>query len=417
MDVIRQKVRVDFEYPVFFTAGVLTSSNLLLRDVVARSADQTPSDLVVVLDQGVLDHHPALLENIAEYGQRHRTVLRIAGPVVMVPGGETVKNDPRHVEAIHTAINDAGLCRHSYVIAIGGGAVLDAAGYAAATAHRGIRLIRVPTTVLAQDDSAMGVKNGINAFGKKNYLGTFAPPFAVINDITFLQTLPDRHWRAGVSEAIKAALIKDRAFFDFLEEHAAAIKARDLPAMEQAIRRCAVLHLSHIASGGDPFELGSSRPLDFGHWSAHKLEQLTDHRLSHGEAVAIGMALDTTYSYLAGFLPEDDWRRIISILPALGLSVYTPELGQHLDAEADGSTHANSVLRGLDEFREHLGGSLTILMLRSIGAPFDVHEIRRDVMIRSIGVLRDFEHAHRQREERHERTIVPQPIEREGTGR
>jgi 3-dehydroquinate synthase len=417
MDVIRQKVRVDFEYPVFFTAGVLTSSNLLLRDVVARSADQTPSDLVVVVDQGVLDHHPALLENIAEYGQRHRTVLRIAGPVVTVPGGETVKNDPRHVEAIHRAINDAGLCRHSYVIAIGGGAVLDAAGYAAATAHRGIRLIRVPTTVLAQDDSAMGVKNGINAFGKKNYLGTFAPPFAVINDITFLQTLPDRHWRAGVSEAIKAALIKDRAFFDFLEEHAAAIKARDLPAMEQAIRRCAVLHLSHIASGGDPFELGSSRPLDFGHWSAHKLEQLTDHRLSHGEAVAIGMALDTTYSYLAGFLPEDDWRRIISILPALGLSVYTPELGQHLDAEADGSPHPNSVLRGLDEFREHLGGSLTILMLRSIGAPFDVHDIRRDVMIRSIGVLRDFEHAHRQREERHERTIVPQPIEPEGTGR
>ncbi len=131
----------------------------------------------------MLDHHPALLENIAEYGQRHRTVLRIAGPVVVVPGGETVKNDQRHVDAIHTAINDAGLCRHSYVVAIGGGAVLDAAGYAAATAHRGIRLIRVPTTVLAQDDSAMGVKNGINAFGKKNYLGTFAPPFAVINDI------------------------------------------------------------------------------------------------------------------------------------------------------------------------------------------------------------------------------------------
>ena len=187
--------------------------------------------------------------------------------------------------------------------------------------------------------------------------------------------------------------------------------------MEQVIRRCAVLHLSHIASGGDPFELGSSRPLDFGHWSAHKLEQLTDHRLSHGEAVAIGMALDTTYSYLAGFLPEDDWRRIISILPALGLSVYIPELGRHLDALADGSTHPDSVLRGLDEFREHLGGSLTILMLRSIGAPFDVHDIRRDVMIRSIGVLRDFEHAHRQREEHHERTIVPQPIEREGSGR
>jgi len=417
MDVIRQKVRVDFEYPVYFTSGVVTPSNLLLRDVVARSADQTPSRLIVVLDRGVLDHHPHLLAQIAEYTQRHRTVLSLVAPVLVVPGGEAVKNDPRHVDEIHRAINDAGLCRHSYVVVIGGGAVLDAAGYAAATAHRGIRLIRVPTTVLAQDDSAMGVKNGINAFGKKNYLGTFAPPFAVINDVSFLRTLPDRHWRAGVSEAIKAALIKDRAFFDFLEEHAAALKARDLAVMEQVIRRCAMLHLSHIASGGDPFELGSSRPLDFGHWSAHKLEQLTEHRLGHGEAVAIGIALDTTYSYLSGFLPEDDWRRIISLLPALGLSVYVPELGQHPGTENDDENDPASVLRGLDEFREHLGGSLTILMLRSIGAPFDVHEIRRDVMIRSIGVLRDFEHAHVLREERHERTTLSEPAEPQGTGR
>jgi len=412
MDVIRQRVHVDFEYPVYFTAGALSTSNLLLRDVIARSCDQSPSRLVAVLDRGVLDHHPRLIEHLEEYCRRHRTVLTLAGPVVIVPGGETAKNDPRHVADIHHAINEAGLCRHSYVIAIGGGAVLDVAGYAAATAHRGIRLIRVPTTVLAQDDSAMGVKNGINAFGKKNYLGTFAPPFAVINDSSFLTTLSDRDWRAGLSEAIKAALIKDRAFFDFLEQHAARLKARDLGAMEQVIRRSAALHLTHIATGGDPFELGSSRPLDFGHWSAHKLEQLTDHALGHGEAVAIGMALDTTYSYLAGFLPEDDWRRILSILPAMGLAVYAPELEQDLDAEDAPA----SVLRGLDEFREHLGGNLTILMLRSIGAPFDVHEIRRDVMIRSIGVLRDFQHAQRlqqDREERHERHI---PTEPQGTG-
>jgi 3-dehydroquinate synthase len=294
--------------------------------------------------------------------------------------------------------------------------VLDAAGYAAATAHRGIRLIRVPTTVLAQDDSAMGVKNGINAFGKKNYLGTFAPPFAVVNDVSFLRTLSDRDWRAGVSEAIKVALIKDRAFFDLIEQHASALRDRDLPAMEQVIRRCAALHLAHIATSGDPFELGSSRPLDFGHWAAHRLEQMTNHRLGHGEAVAIGIALDTTYSYLAGFLPEDDWRRIISLMPALGLSVYAPELGEHLDPQA-AENHPASVLRGLDEFREHLGGSLTILMLRSIAAPFDVHEIRRDVMIRSIGVLRDFEHAHRSREDRHDTVARHLPAEREGTGR
>ena len=124
--------------------------------------------------------------------------------------------------------------------------------------------------------------------------------------------------------------------------------------------------------------------------------------------MAIGIALDTTYSYLAGFLPEDDLRRIIFVLPALGLSVYVPELGQHLERENDPA----SVLGGLDEFREHLGGSLTILMLRSIGAPFDVHDIRRDVMIRSISVLRDFEQAHRLREERHERHPLSEPADR-----
>ena len=410
MDLIRQRVRVEFEYPVHFTNGIFGSSNLLLRDLVARSADETPSRLIVVVDSGVADHHPLLLGQIEEYCQRHRTVLALAAPVLIVPGGERVKNDSHTVDETHRAIHEAGLCRHSYVVAIGGGAVLDAVGYAAATAHRGIRLIRVPTTVLAQDDSAMGVKNGINAFGKKNYLGTFAPPFAVINDARFLPTLSDRDWRAGISEAVKAALIKDRSFFDFIEEQAPALRARDLPAMEQIIKRCAALHLTHIATGGDPFELGSSRPLDFGHWAAHKLEQLTDHRLGHGEAVAIGIALDSTYSYLAGFLPEDDWRRIMTLLPALGLAVYAPELGQHLEQD----DHPASVLRGLDEFREHLGGLLTILMLRSIGAPFDVHEIRRDVMIRSIGVLRNVEQAHLTREDHHERRI---PAESEGTGR
>ena len=334
-----------------------------------------------------------------------------------MPGGEAVKNDPRHVDAIHRAINDGGICRHSYVVAIGGGAVLDAAGYAAATAHRGIRLMRMPTTVLAQDDSAMGVKNGINAFGKKNYLGTFAPPFAVINDSTFLTTLSDRDWRAGVSEAIKAALIKDRAFFDFIEQHAAALKARDLAAMEQVIRRCAALHLTHIATSGDPFELGSSRPLDFGHWSAHKLEHLTE--LSAG-------------SRRGG----RDWHRprhdlfVPRRLPARGRLAPDPEpaagagpVGATFPSSIATSTptaRRTSVLRGLDEFREHLGGTLTILMLRSIGAPFDVHEIRRDVMRRSIAVLRDFEQAQRARENRthaeasHHRDV---PAEPEGTGR
>ena len=184
-------------------------------------------------------------------------------------------------------------------------------GYAAATAHRGVRLIRVPTTVLAQDDSAVGVKNGINAFGKKNFVGSFAPPHAVLNDFDLLLTLQDRDWRAGISEAMKVALLKDAPFFAWIEHHAGDLTDRSLPAMAQLIHRSAELHLNHIATSGDPFELGSSRPLDFGHWAAHKLEQLSNHALRHGEAVAIGIALDSTYSYLTGSLAHADWRRII----------------------------------------------------------------------------------------------------------
>ena len=384
MEPIRQDITVAFRFPVHFTTAVFSPSNPVLRDVVSRGGGVMPSRVLFVLDAGVLLHHPQVIDDIERYCAQHADVLKLAVPVLVVPGGETVKNDPHHVTDLHRAIHDAALCRHSYVVAIGGGAVLDAAGYAAATAHRGIRMIRVATTVLAQDDSAVGVKNGINAFGKKNYLGTFAPPFAVINDFGFLPTLSDRDWRGGLSEAVKAALIRDRGFFDLLERDAAALAARDMRVAQDVIRRSAEIHLAHIATSGDPFESGSSRPLDFGHWAAHKLEQLTAHRLGHGEAVGIGLALDTTYSYLAGFLGEADWRRILALLQALGLDLHAPELSQSLDEEDPAC-----VLRGLDEFREHLGGRLTIMLLRGIGDPFDVHEIRRDVMIRSIGLLKD----------------------------
>jgi 3-dehydroquinate synthase len=385
MDPIRQALTVAFRFPVHFTRGAFVPSNRVLRDVVSAGGGLTPSRILCVLDEGVLRHHPRVVADIEEYCRAHGDVLQLAAPVFVVPGGETVKNDPRHVSDLHRIMHDAALCRHSYVVAVGGGAVLDAVGYAAATAHRGIRMIRVATTVLAQDDSAVGVKNGINAFGKKNYLGTFAPPFAVINDFSFLSTLSDRDWRGGLSEAVKAALIRDRGFFDLLERDAAALAARDLQIAEEVITRSAEIHLAHIATSGDPFETGSSRPLDFGHWAAHKLEQLTGHRLGHGEAVGIGLALDTTYSYAAGFLSEAEWRRILSLLLALGLDVHAPELSHCLEDEHN----PGCVLRGLDEFREHLGGRLTIMLLRGIGDPFDVHEIHRDVMIRSIGLLRD----------------------------
>ncbi len=382
MDVIEQKFQIAVRYPVYFTADVFAPSNRILRDLVAGR--DGAARLVVVLDCGVERAHPNLISAIATYCDAHGDAISLAAPVLIVPGGETVKNERRHVDRMLETINGAALCRHSYVVAIGGGAVLDAAGFAAATAHRGVRLIRVPTTVLAQDDSAVGVKNGINAFGKKNYIGTFAPPYAVINDCSFLSTLSDRDWRSGVTEAIKAALIRDPAFFELIEQRAEALLNRDAAAMQEVIRQSAVLHLRHIATGGDPFEHGSSRPLDFGHWAAHKLEQMTQHRLRHGEAVAIGLALDTTYSYVAGFLAEADWRRIIDLLVAIGVQIYAPELGEGIEPPG----HAHPVLQGLADFQEHLGGRLTIMLLKGIGEPFEVNEVRHDLMLQSIEMVK-----------------------------
>ncbi len=296
---------------------------------------------------------------------------------IVVPGGEIVKNCGEYVNVVRSAVNTFAICRHSFVIAIGGGAVLDMTGYAAATSHRGIRLIRLPSTVLAQNDSGLGVKTSVNRFHKKNFLGTFTPPFAVINDLELLESLPDRDWRSGIAEAVKVALIKDRVFFEAIEQSAAALTKRDSHAMEHLIYRCAQLHLAHI-SGGDPFETGSSRPLDFGHWAAHKLEQLTNYNLRHGEAVAIGIALDVTYSYLTGILSERSWMRIVRVLLELGLPVFAPELERR------------DLLAGLTEFREHLGGQLTILLLRDIGDPVEVHEIDTNLMTASILALSQY---------------------------
>jgi 3-dehydroquinate synthase len=365
---IKQQFSVPFEYNVHFTEGLFDLDNPLLADIV--SANGEPGRVLVVVDSGLMEYGP-LSGQIMAYVQQYTNQITLVASPLTVLAGEAAKNDPTLVEKLCWVINARGLCRHSYIVAIGGGAVLDMVGYAAAIAHRGIRLIRVPTTVLAQNDSGVGVKNGINAFGKKNFIGTFAPPYAVINDCTFLKTLSDRDWRSGIVEAVKVALIKDPAFFEQIEQSAEALSNRDMAAMQQLIHRCAQLHVEHIGTYGDPFEMGSSRPLDFGHWAAHRLEQMTNYRLRHGEAVAIGIALDTLYSQLSGLIGEQDAQRVLTTLQKLGFNLFVPELFHYLDQPE----HPQSIFRGLRDFREHLGGQLTVMLLWAIGQGVEVHEV------------------------------------------
>ncbi len=167
------------------------------------------------------------MNSITEWCQKHSENVELAIPVEVVPGGEKIKNNLGVLDVVGRLSVQLGLDRQSYVVIVGGGAVLDAVGFAAATVHRGLRQIRIPTTVLSQGDSGVGVKNGVNRFGIKNYYGAFAPPWAVMIDTDFLKTLEQRDWISGIAEAFKVGIIKDRAFLDYLEEKEEKIASRD----------------------------------------------------------------------------------------------------------------------------------------------------------------------------------------------
>ena len=380
MNYLQQSFSVRFDYKVYFTTHLFRNNNSLFHDFLQSQKSDTTKKLLFVLDKGVVQHHPDLQQEIRDYFDSEES-FSLVPEMLVLPGGEAAKNDPNLFLQIVDAVNAYGIDRHSYLVAIGGGSILDLAGYAAAISHRGIRHIRVPTTVLSQNDSGVGVKNGINYFNKKNFLGTFAPPVAVFNDYFFLTTLNDGEWRSGMSEAVKVALIKNAEFYQWLKENAKVLAQRNMEAMEYLIKECAALHLQHIASG-DPFEMGSSRPLDFGHWSAHKLEQLSGFSIRHGEAVAFGIALDTVYSYLSGRINETDARNIIDLLQTLGFAITHPLMEINDDH--------SPVLQGLNEFREHLGGRLTIMLLQSIGKGVEVHELDTELLKKSSQWLQQY---------------------------
>jgi len=373
-----QRFAVEYAFPVCFTRDLFATDNPLLRDTLARPEPDGRHRFVVFVDGGVLEALPDLATRIAAYADAHAGTLQLLGEPVTMPGGEAIKSELHFIEQMQGVLVERHVDRHSYVVGIGGGALLDAVGLVAATSHRGIRHVRVPTTVLSQNDSGVGVKNGVNLFGQKNYVGTFAPPFAVLNDHDFITALPARDKIAGMAEAVKVALIRDGEFFDWLERHADDLAAFDETAMRYMIERCAELHMHQIGRGGDPFESGSARPLDYGHWSAHRLETLTRYHLRHGEAVAIGVALDARYSVASGLLEAGADERVCRLLERLGFRLWHPALAMR---DADG---AHELMRGLVDFREHLGGELTITLLEGLGQGVEVHEMDAALVVRCI---------------------------------
>ena len=354
---------VPFVHRVCFTRDAFAVDNSLLRDLLSEGGGRR---VLVFLEAAVADAWPLLTAQIQSYF----SVGNVTHSGIVVGfGGEPAKADDHLVRSVWDKIEKEKIDRHSYVLCIGGGAFLDAVGFGVATAHRGIRFLRFPTTTLSQDDSGVGVKNGINSFGKKNWVGTFSVPYAVVNDFLFLRSQNPEINRQGLIEAIKVALVKDVAFFDWIEEHAAALSLLQDDVLQECVKRSALLHARHITSGGDPFEMGSSRPLDFGHWAAHKLEQLTQFQLSHAAAVAIGLWLDVKYSVKCGLLLQSHAERIGRVLQRMEMPMFHEMLSVR---DADG---ALLVIKGLEEFREHLGGRLTVLLLKEPGVGVDAYEM------------------------------------------
>jgi 3-dehydroquinate synthase len=376
--VYDQSITVNYNYKIYFSEKIFDSGNILFRNIF-DTGTSSASRVLFLIEKNVADSDDRLCESISAYSEKFSDVINMTSPPKVISGGESLKSRDT-ISDLCALMAENALCRQSFVVIIGGGAFLDTVGFAASIVHRGIRQVRVPTTVLAQNDSGVGVKTAVNMHGIKNFLGTFAPPYAVVNDFSLLATLPLRDWVAGAAEAFKVAMIKDAVFFEWLSQNVEKIASRDKSTMRYLIQRCAELHLEHIATSGDPFEFGSARPLDFGHWAAHKLEMLTDGEMRHGEAVAIGLMIDTFYAVKMKYIEDSVLNTLVSSFSSLGM----PLFHEKLLPDAEGNY---SILSGIEEFREHLGGQLHITLPDGIGRKLEVNFLDENIIRQAIDFL------------------------------
>lgn len=375
---IKQTFSINYSYNIFFTKNIFNIDNKILINEF-NNENLSEKKAIIIIDKNVIKYHKNLLSNIKDYFKTYKKYIKISCDPIIITGGEKIKNHYIIIKYLYKIIEKYKICRQSYLISIGGGTIQDLVGYAASTAHRGVKLIRIPTTVLSQDDSGVGVKNGINFMNKKNFIGSFAPPALVINDFNLIKSLSKKQITDGLSEAIKVSLIKDKDFFYYIEENSLNIYKEDV--LEKIIYKSAKLHAEHISKYGDPFEKTSSRPLDFGHWIAHKIESISKYKISHGEAVGIGIVIDSTYSYLAKILKKKEWKKIIYCFLKLKISIFT----EFLLEKNEGYYR---IFLGLEEFREHLGGKLTITFLKNIGEKIDLHHIDEKIYIKAINLIK-----------------------------
>lgn len=259
------------------------------------------------------------------YAARLATALTHAGftaAIIELPDGEQFKTHDQ-LQRLYSGILAAGLDRQSLLIALGGGVIGDMAGFAAATYMRGIPFIQIPTTLLAQVDSSVGGKTGVNLPEGKNLVGAFHQPLMVVIDPQVLKTLPVRQLQSGAAEVVKSAVIHEAKFFCYLEQNTAGIAAGDMQVLKKVITTCCGIKAS--ITSRDETEQGIRAFLNFGHTIGHAIETLTEYTsYTHGEAVAIGMAASAHLSCSLGYCKKCDVERLNSLLQNIGLPTALP---------------------------------------------------------------------------------------------
>ena len=297
-------------YPIHVGDGLLQRAGELLSPLASRRA-------IIVTNPVIAQHHLSRL-------QSGLSVAGLASEVIVVPDGEAHK-DWTTLYAVHTRLLEMKAERSTLLIALGGGVVGDLAGFAAATYQRGIPLVQVPTTLLAQVDSSVGGKTAINHPLGKNMIGAFYQPRAVISDTATLATLPDREYRAGIAEVIKYGVIRDLALFEWFEANMERLLARDPQAITHAVVESCRIKAEIVAA--DERETGERALLNFGHTFGHAIETTTGYGTwLHGEAVAAGMVLASRLSVLASGLPSREAERVVQLVRRAGLPIEPPSL-------------------------------------------------------------------------------------------
>ncbi|HZB93464.1 MAG TPA: 3-dehydroquinate synthase [Stellaceae bacterium] len=346
-------------YDIVVGSGLMAEAGRLLAPVIRQRR------VVIVTDANVAQLHlPRFAASLAEVGIRADTIT--------LPPGEATK-DFAHFARLCEDVLALGIERGTAIVALGGGVVGDLAGFAAATLLRGLDLVQVPTTLLAQVDSSVGGKTAIDSSHGKNLVGAFHQPLLVLADIDALGTLPRRELLAGYAEVVKYGLIRDRDFYDWLESHAAALLAGDGAARQHAVRQSCALKAAIVAA--DERETGERALLNFGHTFGHALEAATGfgERLKHGEAVALGMQLAFALSARLGLCSPEATARVGRHLGAMGLPVALSALEGALPG-------SEAMLALMQKDKKVRDGRVTLILARDIGEAFICRDVTAPVL-------------------------------------